>query len=225
MLVDDFVMLGKGVPEPHHDGRLCICSAGVSSQHGLIRVNPIAMRDTPKRWSVSAIDLSRDPKDTRDESWRITNDEPFEYANKNFEITKSCYPTTQRYDLIEPFFVQGKSEANIRRMSLAIIDFYDWELYFKENDKYAPEARLFDGSKTNVRCRFHPRLRFTDELGDRQDMRIRDWGAFIWMDRWKNKRNSELAQCLHLDKARTLLIGNMVARQNVWMVISVLPVN
>ena len=39
MILDDFVVLGKTVPEPTSDGRVFVCSAGYSKDiGGLIRV-------------------------------------------------------------------------------------------------------------------------------------------------------------------------------------------
>ncbi len=66
MILDDFVMLGKTVPEPNSDGRVFVCSAGVSpTLRQLVRVYPLARGGAPARWSVNAVKLERNPKDAR----------------------------------------------------------------------------------------------------------------------------------------------------------------
>jgi len=57
-------MLGTTVPEPTSDGRVFICSAGVSAElRSLMRIYPLARRRTPPRWSVNCVCLERNPKD------------------------------------------------------------------------------------------------------------------------------------------------------------------
>lgn len=226
-------MLGTAVPEPGSIDQIrkdiSICSAGISRTHGLIRINPIPFDNYPKRWSVNKVQLAKS-KDSRIESYKIANDDPFKVANTEFELIKKQLPTGQRQDLLAPHFETSINAANKKRLSLALINFSDFTLYFKENDKYSPHLSLFGGAKTNERFKYHPRLKFKDQEGRPHDLRIRSWDAFEWIRKcdvnpeFKKRKYSynDLYYTLHLDKPRVLFIGNMIAYRNSWLIISVL---
>lgn len=236
MLLDDFVMLGKAVPEPQDDGKLAVCSAGISKTLGLVRINPLAIQQAPARWSLNSVPLERDPKDNRHESWRIEGDNPLIHSSINYKFNcfRKITRESEKRELLSPYFVNSIEEANERKLSLALLNDYEIVrrgLYFKPHDDLTPRLNLFHGDlayKTNAKQRFssHPRLVFFDGYGhssDRpHDIRIRDWGTFEWMRRWNEQRNDEIYITLHLDKPRTLFIGNMIGYRNSWLIISVL---
>jgi hypothetical protein len=75
MVVEDFVMLGKTVPEPNSDGRVFVCSAGVSAElKTLMRIYPLARRDAPERWSINRVQVERNLRDNRIESRKLAGD-------------------------------------------------------------------------------------------------------------------------------------------------------
>lgn len=232
MIVEDFVMLGKTVPEPTSDGRVFVCSAGVSASLGsLIRVYPLARRGAPRRWSINQVRLERNPKDSRQESWKLTGDRApgaHEDINVGFEELGTVQPA-DRPHLLAQHVVESVQEANARRMSLAIIHpAYTPRLTFDYNPDSpdSPELRLFDDGRRHVteghrRFVYIPRLDFHDAAGP-HSLTLRDWGCFEFLRKHGDERRYELAAAMRLGPKSSLLVGNLNHRRNAWLVISVL---
>lgn len=230
--VHDFVMLGKTVPEPNSDGRVFVCSAGISpTLRSLIRIYPLARRNTPPRWSSSTVKLERNPKDSRAESFKLEGDRRLaahERINNSFHIGE-MYPPAARAELLEKYTVGSIAEANdpTRHLSLAILHPDQIELTFEHNPDSpdSPELTLFDleprpteGAK---RFAYIPRLRFRDADGPHHLM-LRDWGCFEFMRKHGDEKRFQLPDALHLSPASSLLVGNINRHRNSWLVISVL---
>lgn len=231
MVLHDFVMLGKTVPEPtRRDGRVFVCSAGVSDTlRSLVRVYPLARRNTPPRWSVSTVKLIRNPEDNRRESFKLEGDRrpgAHERINNSFFIS-AAVPPTARKELLSRYVVGSIPEANDKKLSLAIIHPEQVELTFEHNPDSpdSPALTLFDleprpteGAK---KFAYIPRLRFKD--ADRTNhLMLRDWGCFEFMRKQGDHKRFEMADALHLDPTCSLLVGNFNQHRNSWLVISVL---
>lgn len=233
MILEDFVMLGTTVPEPNSDGRVFVCSAGVSAEYRkLIRIYPLARRDVPRRWGIYRVPVERNPKDSRDESFRIAGDRrpgSHERINELFESVKAKFPHSDRPALLSRYVVGSIQEANAKRLSLAIVQPEAMEVTFEANPASAesPQYVLFDDleepAKSGARrFAWMPRIRFHDECGWHELM-IRDWGAFeLQRKRGEAYFREKLAGALHLDENSSLLVGNMANRRTTWLVISVL---
>lgn len=232
MVLDDFVMLGKTVPEPNSDGRIFVCSAGVSATlRSLIRVYPLARRHSPARWSVSRVELERNPKDSRVESFKLYGDRaPGKHDGINddaFTALGSKYPEKARAALLRPYAVGSIKEANARRLSLALLRPDAMELEFEHNPESpdSPELTLFDMAERPTagakRFAYIPRLRFVDDDGKHRLM-LREWGCFEFMRKYGDARRGELADALYLDATCSLLVGNFNQHRTSWLVISVL---
>lgn len=244
MILDDFVMLGTTVPEPNSDGRVFVCSAGLSPEFGkLVRIYPLARRDIPRRWSVYRVPLERNPKDSRDESFQVAGDRSVgihERINERFDLVRKTVPHDDRIAMLAPYAIGSIKEANARskaaktpreRFSLAIIHPEAIELGFDHNPDSpdSPQMGLFDlaaiGKEIPEGARrfpFIPKLRFKDELGW-NNLMLRDWGAY----EFQRKNSSDyfrhnLAGALHLSERSSLLVGNFNQHRNSWLVISVL---
>lgn len=232
MILEDFVMLGKTVPEPASDGRVFVCSAGVSAEYRrLVRLYPLARKAAPPRWSVSRVPLERNPKDSRIESFKLAGDRALgshERINARFCITGKVAPK-DRARLLKPYAIGSVAEGNGKRMSLAVVHPDAFDLHFEHNPSSpdSPQLSLFDADQEKPQAgakRFPliPRLRFRDECGWHNPM-LRDWGCYEFM-----RKNSEsyfrqhMASALHLRDDSSLLIGNLNNRRNAWLVISVL---
>lgn len=229
MIIEDFTMLGTTVPEPtKSDGRVFVCSAGVSPELGLIRIYPLARRNIPKRWHTYRVPLERNPKDSRKESWQVRGDRSqgaHERINMMFEEVGEM-KRTQRRPTLDKYVVESIHEANSRKLSLAILQPKIGELDFDFNPESpdSPMLKLFDvvqeerqGAK---RFPYIPRLHFRDEAGPHHLM-IRDWGCFEWMRKYPS-RYKELPNCLNLNDDSSLLIGNFNQHRTSWLIISIL---
>lgn len=233
IIVDDFVMLGKTVPEPtRRDGRIFVCSAGYSATlRSLVRIYPLARRNTPPRWSSSTVKLIRNPDDSRMESFKLDADrrpDAHEHINNSFQVT-GMVPPAARAELLRRCVVGSIDEANAKhnRLSLAIIQPDQAELFFEHNPDSpdSPELTLFDvqprpteGAK---RFAYIPRLRFRDETKEWRLM-LRDWGCFEFMRKQGDDKRFQLTDALHLGPKSSLLLGNFNQHRTSWLVISVL---
>lgn len=233
MICDDFIMLGKTVPEPQSDGRVFVCSAGYSTElRSLIRIYPLARYASPKRWSVSRVPLERNPKDSRPESWKLAGDRSAE-THQNINAAFATYAQVRGMDTRDAIdddrvWVSSIKEANKRRLSLALIApkgvpsvTYDQNL----NSPESPQLKLFaDGlppAEGAKRFPFMPRLVFDDDKGEHRLM-LRDWGCYERMR--KAPGALDLDNCLSLGPDSRLLIGNLNSHRTAWLVISVLNI-
>jgi hypothetical protein len=204
MRLDDFVMLGKTIPEAQKkSGRVFVCSAGYSHEmRQLLRIYPLARRKCPPRWSVSQIDLERNPDDSRSESWKIKGDrsaERHEQINGCFNVTCQI-EGEERSKIVQSLLSPSIERANERRQSLCVIQPASAPvLGFEENPESPehPQMDMFDddapdnlavGSK---RFAYQPYLEFRDEDGW-HNLQIRDWGGYEFMRKHGDDRRHEL---------------------------------
>jgi hypothetical protein len=232
MRLDDFVLLGTTVPEPNTDGRVFVCSAGFSSEcRRLVRIYPLARGAIPNRWHTYQVPLERNLKDNRDESWQVAADRrPGHHAqiNINLKEVAPAVPQHRRPTLLSRYVIGSIQEANAKRLSLAIIQPDDIELFFQANAELAADEQmtLFDHDSDQPagarRFPWMPRLSFTDECG-KHNLMLRDWGSFE-LQRKHDERYflDNLATALHLSPTSSLLVGNMNNQRTTWLVISVL---
>lgn len=222
------LLLGTTVPEPSKtDDRIYVCSAWWHDDLGLIRVYPLPMVSPPRRWHLYDIDVVRNPKDSRVESWKIQSapdgTSPLRHIGK--------LPDSQRRNLAD--WVNAKhlptsiAEANDRRLSLALVrpEGLEFDLEHNMDSPNSPQLRLFDpdsapqlGAK---RFPYIPRLRFHD--GRQHHLMLRDWGAYEQMRKHVGKER-EMPSWLHLGPRSMLLVGNLNHQRNAWVVISVLNI-
>lgn len=232
MVLDDFTMLGKTVPEPQSDGRVFVCSAGVSTElRALVRIYPLARHAAPSRWAVCRVPLERNPKDSRWESWKVAGDRrpgAHERVNEQFKMLADVTPG-RRAALLAPYVIRSIADGNARRLSLGILHPEALELFFEHNPSSpdSPQLRLFEDENAPPaqgakRFPFIPRLRFHDADGWHELM-LRDWGCYEFMRKHpEGYYRQHLAAALHLDRSSSLLVGNQNNRRTAWLVISVL---
>jgi hypothetical protein len=231
MVLDDFVMLGKTVPETNSDGRVFVCTAGYSIElKQPIRIYPMAMRDCPSRWSVSRVPLERNPKDARRESWKIRGERTgraHAVINRVVDPVRTRLSEAEQIDVLRSMAVSSIAEANERRMSLAVIfptDLPRITLEEGEQVEMAATPDMFGTSSdlppVSARFRWHPRLRFRDAGGD-HDLMLRDWGCYELMRKRGDAAAMMLSDALNLGTSPPLLCGNLNRFRNSWLVISV----
>src|SRR6266581_5112319 len=71
IVADDLIVLGSAVPDVISDERITVCTVGYSKGLGLVRVYPVPHVSDMKRWNIVDVPLERNPKDSREESWKI----------------------------------------------------------------------------------------------------------------------------------------------------------
>lgn len=230
MILDDFVMLGKTVPEANADGRHFVCTAGYSLElKQPIRIYPMARRQCPPRWSISRIPVERNHKDTRRESWKIRGDRrpgSHDLINTVIEpVANKISPALQR-EIVKDMRASSLKSANDRRASLCVVfpdDIPRIDLEQGERAEMAPTPDMFGevaGLPVAERFRWHPRLRFGDGAG-KHDLMLRDWGCYELMRKHGDEMALSLGEALGLVTAPPLLCGNLNRFRNSWLVISV----
>ena len=246
LTVDDFVMLGKTVPEPSKDGRVFVCSAGYSpTLRSLIRIYPLSRYSAPPAWSVSTVRLQRNPKDSRHESYQLAADRKLgahDGINAEFKATGEV-PKHERAELLKRCVFPSITHANERpagygndRVSLAVLHGQGYGLEFEHNPESpeSPQLALFEAPGAKVpefgakRFPYVPKLSFYDAAGLHR-LSLREWGVFELMRKHdhlvpmgEGERRRYVASALHLDETCSLLVGNQNNARTAWLVISVL---
>lgn len=234
MICEDFIMLGKTVPEPNSDGRVFVCSAGYSPElRSLIRIYPLARHAAPKRWSVSRVPLERNPKDSRPESWKLAGDRTLgshEHINSVF-CTYDHVKGMNRLNMLndQHLWVNSIAEANDKRLSLALIQPKAApRLYYEHNPESpdSPQLKLFSTGEPEPqgakRFPHIPRLEFVDKAGTHRLM-LRDWGCYELMRKHPGL-TMDMSDALSLGPDSVLLIGNFNGHRTSWLIISVLNI-
>ena len=234
MILQDFVMLGKTIPEPSSDGRVFVCSAGVSPElRRLVRVYPLARGDAPRRWSICTVSVERNSRDSRDESFRLQGDRSkgsHERINKVAFAVTGTIAREHRARLLDPFKADSIDELNARRASLGFLEPIgepSLTFEFREDAPDSPQLSLFaqtdeEAKKVGAkRFAYQPYLSFRDLHGWHR-LQLRDWGAYEFMRKYGDERRDELREACRLHERPCLLVGNMNHQRNAWLVISVL---
>jgi hypothetical protein len=233
MILDDFVMLGKTVPEANGDGRQFVCTAGYSLElRQAIRIYPMARVHCPRRWSLARIPLERNPKDSRIESWKIRGDRAPDAHDQINNVICTIVPEISiptKREIAQTLRVRSLKRANENCQSLCVL--YPEtvpQLSFDagEEAEMAPTPDLFGNRpdlKVAQRFNWHPRLRFKDEDGDSHNLMLRDWGCYEFMRKGGNSKIPplDLEQALNLSTAPPLFCGNLNRFRNSWLIISV----
>jgi hypothetical protein len=219
MILEDFVMLGKTAPETDRQGRVTVCSAGWSPElRQLVRIYPLAVENAPPDFSVSQVRLERNPKDSRMESWTIAGERGAEVhsgINARFDVKGILNDRSSLLDQIPS--VTSIKEANERKLSLAVVQpDVDPKFYLEFNENrvvgkvsskaydYVPRVKFHLAGKTH-------KLKFLNqEVYEHLGKSMYDIGLL----RIKEKFNQN----------PKLLVGNMFAWRNSWLVIAGLEV-
>lgn len=236
MLIDDLVVLGRSCPEPLKDGRVTVCLAGWSDKLGFVRLYP-TRRDMPgKRWDVIKVEVKKNPRDTRMESWKIAGSKSdWEKLSENIEVVRSIRRTEERRNLVGNLADSSVAFINEEKRSLGIVKPIIQERYFKDNPRYGElyQAALpgmfpeLDATKTKRDYPLQPRVKYTcstNSSATKRDHQILEWGFYEWLR--KNPDNPDQVWVnAGFEKDDTdifFLVGNLARHRTTFMVISVL---
>ena len=216
MILDDFVMLGTTVAEPMSDGRVAVCSAGYSPElRKLVRIYPLGMADAPHRWSQNRIELERNNRDSRDESWTIKGDRHRRDINQKFECIEKHVSAPTLAPQLNKHLVGSTHEADERRLSLALLRPQNARIVWRSNEAHHDHEQgdLFPGLSNDPEFGHAafphlPSIEFDDD-STKQGFRrlpLRERGCFEYLrkhpDQWRDLNP-------HLTKESTLFVGNM----------------
>ena len=214
MIIEDFIMLGRTVPEPSKKHGLVVCSAGYSKElRSFIRIYPLSMLAKITRWSKCRIPLRRNPNDSRIESWRI--------KEGTFPTIKGRAIKDEEFDVLKNMASNSIIELNERRMSLGIIA--PCNINFRFGGMQPKEEYLLSLFPDEKREQKKPRLLFTDE-DSTHDIQLRDWGCYEFLRKNSEDDHYKLWDALKLtdnNYSHLFFVGNHKQHRTSWLVISI----
>lgn len=215
MIIEDFVMLGRTVPEQSKKHGMVACSAGYSKEYGgFVRIYPLPMDYKIPRWSICRVEVERPKTDNRRESFKIKDGTFIEVVGKSDKSSE--------YDFLENMQARSIASLNQDRDSLAILKPKDIAFRFdamKPGEEYQLDLPMFEKECENTP---KPRIQFRDNDGN-HDIQLRDWGSSIFLQ--KGYEQHKLWSALKLNDSRyehLLFCGNHNVHRNNWLVISVI---
>jgi hypothetical protein len=214
MIIEDAILLGKTHPETDRQGRQTVCSIFFSPElRQFLRVYPLAMKNLPPDFSVCEIKLERNSKDTRHESWKIHGPRGVDvHENINSRITVKSIVNDRDSILKMLPRVNSIAEANEKRLSIAVVEPRDTVKFALEKNK-----NIKDGTSSKS-YPWIPRLHFKTGSTNHKLQ-------FLNQEAFKNMSKKSHGSVDHiLEKISgtpKLLVGNMFAYKNNWLVVSV----
>lgn len=227
MRLDDFVCLGRTVPEESRKYGHKVCMAGYSPElRSLLRVYPLPVINPIRTRRTCVLEVERNPQDSRLESWKLRDRESSIVAVSDHEI-----PTADVTRFLRDHLAASIDELNDRRASLGVLEAGpDCRGTFvsRSNLSHPDQGWLFenlDHAFGAGAIDIAPYLEFSDSAGRPHRLQLREWGCYEWLRRNRHEA-TQLWDNLHLgDDATTLLVvGNMSNRRNVWLIIKTFKV-
>jgi hypothetical protein len=233
-LIDDLIVLGRACPEPIRDGRITVCLGGYSLTLGFVRIYPTRTDMPWRRWDIVRVEVEKDDRDTREESWKIAGSRT-EWEGLSSKIERvGRFPQGKWRDLVGNLADGCVQDINEARRSLGIVKPNIINRYFTDNPLY---GRMFQqvlpglGESTKVKRDFPVEPRVTYRCSDCRaqnphDQQVLEWGFYRWIS--KNPDNLdqvwENALLDSPDHDIYLFVGNQFRFRTSFMVISILRV-
>jgi hypothetical protein len=232
MVIDDLIVLGRACPERLRDGRITVCLGGYSPAHGFIRIYPTRVKMDINRWAIIKVEVEKDKRDTRRESWRIAGSKS-DWANLHRLVHRVGDLTKKRrLPLVHSLVSDCTSVINDAHNSLGIVKPDLLECYFRENKKANQLFQIaMPGFSEDVKIKrnflYEPRVKYRCS-GCRtkapHDQQILEWGCFRWFEKEpeKYKQVWENAKMTNPDYDLYFFVGNQARYRTSFLVISVL---
>lgn len=224
-----YTVIAKSIPEySKRDGCLFTCTLGYCHESkSLIRVYPIPLIGM-KKWETYFIDVERNKRDTREESWKLSSYARYENwigLDKDvFNVGKVDRNKGIRLLLSTKQVYPSMSILNKQKKSIGIIPINNYNLYWDVNNRFIntnqvgmfEDVDIADFTKyTKETKTVEARISFVGNDGQ-HDLQFNDWGTTEWYrkfgtqypinDAFRNLKNKNYA-----------LIGNMHNYRNTWI--------
>jgi hypothetical protein len=238
-IINDLVILGLAVPEQLKDGRITVCLGGWSPTRGFIRIYPTRVKMDIHRWDVIRVEVERNERDSRSESWKIAGaSQDWECLYQRIEKVGRIEEPYQRREIVVGNVSPCVNTINAMRGSLGIIRPREIKrAYFGENPQYGKPIQLTlftaeaeEWAKVKRDYKVEPRLSYVCSGCEAQqgyhDQKVLEWGFFEWMR--KNPANIEQvwenAKLYSEEHEIYLFVGNQAHQRTSFLIISVLPI-
>ena len=247
MRVEDFVVLGRTVPEDSRKYGQKVCMAGYSpSNNQFLRVYPLLV---PVGKSHNAngfrarhtyvLDLKRNPSDSRTESWRVSEEQ--KPTTTVWETAKEIQPDKLRAWL-EKRIVPSIRSLDDCRMSIGVLRVaagrwqgvtvpresqIDSEPHRTLFDDLDDQAQLSGDANLISKVKFAPYIHFADGCGDHK-LQVREWGAYLLLAKDEYVDRPQMlwgASGYRTGRDLYLVIGNMMNHRKNWLIIKTFEVD
>ena len=231
IMIDDLVILGRACPERLKDGRTTVCTAGYSPKYGFIRIYPTEINMKFGQWDIVKVPLERNPRDTRNESWKIKGSKhEWDKLHEKIEIVRSL-KKKDRLNLISNLADDCVNIINGQKRSLGIIKPNIQKCYFLEHENYdrSTPVTLSGRALPKVKDQYPKEPRIQYRCSNCQSKRfhnqiVLEWGFYEWMR--KNPDNCdqvwENAQIYSDAHNIFFLVGNLARYRRSFIIISIL---
>lgn len=229
MRCDDFICLGRTVPEESRKYGVRVCCAGYSDElKSLLRVYPLPVRNILRARHEYRLDLRRNDQDSRSESWRLLEGG----AVKATGLSAGIAEITQS---LRRLAVPSIRYLNQERMSLGVLVLENMQGEFRQRSSMrcatSEQKLLFDELEQDAAASFvgaqqmdlMPYLTFADADG-MHTLQIREWGCYEWLRKFRSDA-AQLWENLRLEQPQLAVVGNMANHKNVWLIIKTFPLS
>lgn len=236
MKINDLVVLGRACPEPLKDGRVTVCLAGWSDALGFVRLYP-TRKDMPfDQWDVVEVEVDRDDRDTRLESWKIAGSKSeWEQLGTKVKVVGKVDTADARRNIVGNLADDCVGVINDAKRSLGIVKPQILKTYFAENRKYhelfqmaLPGLTEIDDTMVKRDFTHEPRIVYRCPVcqasSQQHDQQVLEWGFYEWMRKHPDEKEQVWQNAFigRPDKDIYLLVGNQFLHRNSFMIISVL---
>ena len=235
MVIDDFIVLGRGCPEEIKNGRRTICTAGYSPAHGFIRIYPTKWDSPLRRWNIVKVPVERAFKpryNGRKESWKIVGSKAEWYRlSEKIEVV-GRYSRKKQPELIESLVDGCVNEIRDSGRSLGIIKPEILNCYFEEQEGFKKSVQQTLDGRLRVRVKdeypVEPRVKYKcSDCKTKQgfhDQQVLEWGIYQWIR--KNPDSKEQVwENLGFDDPeyqKFFLVGNLLQYPTAFIIVSIL---
>jgi hypothetical protein len=227
--LNDFIVLGRTVPEESNKYGIRVCMAGISATHGFRRIYPLTVDNPLRSRHQASLLVFQNPHDTRRESLKLCD-------AVDSILSVSAQPvisTEQVCQLAETTGYLSLRAMNAHRVSLGFLRSLippqlQWKL--RKECTTPQQLSLFDETINDLRIAGFltgkdysrvPYLYFRDQERAEHRLQLREWGCFEYLRKWDGTQENLAERLGLLDASREffLLVGNMSHRRNVWLII------
>jgi len=225
--IDDLIVFGRTAPEESKKYGQSVCLAGYSEElRQFVRVYPIDIRTRLKARSKITVEVERNSKDSRAESWALKG----RSEKAILGVTSPLDKDTIR-PILEANAAASIDDLNKAKVSLGVIkpEQYMVQLKTRSNIEIPGQQTLFDSFKIAVGVKsansyFHAPYLLVNN-GGQSCLQIREWGIYELMRKYEDAGRAvttqDITNGLHIGGGKDVyfVVGNMVSVRNVWLVI------
>jgi hypothetical protein len=231
IIVNDFIVLGRGCPERIKNGRVTVCTAGYSFKYGFMRIYPTKIGMPLKQWSIIKAPLERNPQDTRKESWKIQGSRSeWDRLDEKIQVIGE-FKREKRFNLISNLADDCVNTINEEGRGLGIVKPIIEECYLSNQEDYDTSQQLtllgLPLPKVKEQYPIVPRIRYRCtkcRAKSPHDQQVLEWGFYEWIRKNPDKAD-QVWENAHIYSARHeifFFVGNLFRYHTKFIIISVL---